>query len=373
VLKLEEDAVLGALWDRVQPWGDCIAEPAAKAAGVQQVLQTSVGPVSEEEQLFWTFVWLRQEAWHARFVEKRLWPWSFDHVLNTARFTNVYRCLDRGTQYLVEEVLEPVVTGPADTQTEDSMFALMVYRLFNKIETFEAVRGVAMFGVRKALEPGSLLHMYNCLKQAERAGPLHTGAYMCVSTPRVDPNGDRVADAVNQIVALAGAARLIGMHRRRGPVKLMQTYAIVSKVNGFGPFLSYMCATDSCWPLASLEGGSVTGGDVDSWVKCGPGAKKGLQLVTGWQPKAADEDAAVKRLVSRQQIVFAALSLKFRHLWFNGSPLWLSCLDVEHSLCEFHKYWRVLGGGHVKTRWSMLPESVWRPRCLTLPAYSQEV
>src|SRR5690606_31065663 len=48
------------------------------------------------------------------------------------RFTNVYRAADRVSQYLIRDV---IYTGPQDA--EEMTFRILLFKLFNKIETWE--------------------------------------------------------------------------------------------------------------------------------------------------------------------------------------------------------------------------------------------
>ena len=59
-------------------------------------------------------------------------PWSDDPVLSAHRFTNVYRAADRVSQYLIRNVL---YDGPQDA--EEVFFRALLFKLFNRIETWE--------------------------------------------------------------------------------------------------------------------------------------------------------------------------------------------------------------------------------------------
>src|SRR5947199_59339 len=83
--------------------------------------------------LFWWFVCERQSIWRRRYIEKRPPPWTQDQILRTARFTNVYRELDPGTDYLIRNILE---TSHGD---EDKIFNVMVYRLIGRLETYKRI------------------------------------------------------------------------------------------------------------------------------------------------------------------------------------------------------------------------------------------
>lgn len=63
------------------------------------------------------------------------YPWTEDSILNRFSFTNVYRCLDRVSQYLISHVLY----NGKHYEPEDIFFRILLFKHFNKIETWEAL------------------------------------------------------------------------------------------------------------------------------------------------------------------------------------------------------------------------------------------
>ena len=90
---------------------------------------------------FFEFVYKRQIVWQSR-SDGKPWPWTQDKLLQKYNFCNVYRELDRGTIYFRAEVekarLRDAVSLSADDLLKDVLWRSVVYRLMNKIETFEA-------------------------------------------------------------------------------------------------------------------------------------------------------------------------------------------------------------------------------------------
>lgn len=60
-------------------------------------------------------------------------PWTDDEVLRNGKFCNVYRCLDRVSQYL----LSHVIYNGKKYEPEDIFFRILLFKHFNKIETWE--------------------------------------------------------------------------------------------------------------------------------------------------------------------------------------------------------------------------------------------
>ena len=60
-------------------------------------------------------------------------PWTDDPILQNFKFTNVYRCLDRVSQYL----LRRVIYNGKQYEPEDMFFRILVFKHFNKCETWD--------------------------------------------------------------------------------------------------------------------------------------------------------------------------------------------------------------------------------------------
>ena len=89
---------------------------------------------SEVFDSYWKFATKRQEIFYNRFNENPH-PWIDDEILNTYKFTNVYRASDRVSQYLIREVIYK------NEQTlEEMFFRILLFKIFNKIETWELLK-----------------------------------------------------------------------------------------------------------------------------------------------------------------------------------------------------------------------------------------
>ena len=78
---------------------------------------------------YWRFAAERQ-AIFLRRMENLVGPWTQDPILQRYKFTNVYRVLDRVSQYLIRTVI-----GGAHRADEDVLFRILLFKLFNKIQS----------------------------------------------------------------------------------------------------------------------------------------------------------------------------------------------------------------------------------------------
>jgi len=90
------------------------------------VLKTT--PVFE---YYWKFAFERQEIFFRRIAGAPP-PWTADPILREFKFTNAYRASDRVSQYLIKHV---IYVG--DQTPDELIFRILVFKMFNRIETWE--------------------------------------------------------------------------------------------------------------------------------------------------------------------------------------------------------------------------------------------
>ena len=81
---------------------------------------------------YWEFAVKRQNIFFNR-MENKIFPWTDDEILKKFKFTNAYRASDRVSQYLIRNV----IYREEDYTPEDVCFRILLFKLFNKVETWE--------------------------------------------------------------------------------------------------------------------------------------------------------------------------------------------------------------------------------------------
>lgn len=84
---------------------------------------------------YWRFAAKRQDLFMRRITGSPL-PWTDDPILATHRFTNAYRAADRVSQYLIRRVLYE-----GAQRVEETFFRALLFKFFNRIETWEELVG----------------------------------------------------------------------------------------------------------------------------------------------------------------------------------------------------------------------------------------
>ena len=83
-------------------------------------------------RLFFETMYERQMIWKRRFIDKKERPWTDNPIFQTSKFTNVYRELDRNSQWLIKNIILD-----DKLSLKNLIWKMMVFRFFNCPETFE--------------------------------------------------------------------------------------------------------------------------------------------------------------------------------------------------------------------------------------------
>lgn len=265
-------------------------------------------------------------------------PWTKDEILRTYRFCNVHREDDKVTMWFKQYVREPLRESPR------VLLATVVFRLFNRIETGEAIfcddalLGIGHSAFAEFAEFGDVRVLRRAiLKRLGKSGPYVTGAYI-ISSPPGYPKLDGVLEVIRRFHKNSDWQTWAkNMIEHPTPHGLEETWLWLSKQDYLGKFHSYEIVTD-LRHTALLERAP----DVMHWANPGPGAKRGANRI--FRGNKGDH-------VTREQVID---EMRILLSWSRDPKLWphdpswptWEMRTVEHTLCEFDKMERVrLGEG----------------------------
>ncbi len=286
---------------------------------------------SDRLNLFWWFIYERQNIWHKRFVQKLPLPWTKDPVIQNERFTNVYRELDPGTQYVIKVILDIQAPKP------DKIFNTMLYRLVGRSETHAAI------GFQKLItfDPDYLEYSLKRIRDTSST-PIFTAAYM-VSAYTLMGSKDKVENVV-RLFALLHKDFHIFYSRLNSCRSAAQVYDVVRSVCGFGNFLAYQVLVDLLYPLHVYDNTPLLPYSHDDWASAGPGAQRGISMLLKEVKKVEYLDV-MRWLRNNQTSEFNRLDLDFPYLIdCNGKCVDISLANIQNCLCEFHKYVKISEG-----------------------------
>lgn len=298
--------------------------------------------IQEPLDLFWQFICERQNVWYRRAVLQEEPPWTDDEILQRYRFTNVYRELDPGTQYAIQEILEREEAKP------DKIFNVMIYRLIGRSATHEHVGFQRLDEFDTALFEEALKTRRDAHKE-----PVFTGAYMVSGYNQMGSS-----DKIENISRLFGEVQdqFADFYTEvETATELKQVYEVIRDLPGFGNFLSYQVLVDLLYPLQVCNGDSLLPFTHDDWASAGPGAQRGLKTLLR-DPKKHTYLEVMRWLRQYQTEEFDRLNLDFPYLQDNiGQRIELSLADIQNCLCEFYKYHKIINDdGRARRRFRIL-------------------
>lgn len=265
---------------------------------------------------YWRFASERQEMFMRRVRGSRP-PWTDDQILRVHRFTNTYRASDRVSQYLIRHVIYEGSQKP-----EEVFFRTMLFKLFNKIETWETLRtklgaviwrGFTFEAYAKVLD--------RLLADGER---IYSAAYIMPSpafgSPRKHRNHLRLIEHMMDDRATRKLAKA---------ASLREVFELLRGYPSLGDFLAFQFAID-------LNYSELTEFSEMEFVVAGPGARDGIRKCFK-DTAGLTEAEVIQVMAERADAEFERLGVRFHSLW--GRTLQL--IDCQNIFCEVSKYARV--------------------------------
>lgn len=271
---------------------------------------------SAPESLFWYWV-NERHAIYVRRSEGAPKPWTEDPILQTYKFTNVFRQLDRGTVWLTDNFIGP----HADDDTALLMFNIGWYRLFNWTGTGDLI------GWQTNWRPKTVTKR---LKSAEAKGDqIFTGAHIVWSEGGI-PKIDGIIQQCNELWRKRVYLVSIARYTRT----LRGTFDELTQIRGIGSFIAYEIVSDLRHTRLLTDAR-----DINTWANVGPGAMRGLRRL---DPKITPKEALPAMI---------GLLARSRTSTLSHVPD-MELRDIEHSLCEFDKFCRIkFGEGKTRSRY----------------------
>jgi alpha-glutamyl/putrescinyl thymine pyrophosphorylase clade 1 len=276
-------------------------------------------PRPEVFDAYWRFAAERQRIFELR-RDDPAGPWTDDPILRRYKFCNTFRASDRISQYLISRVI--YAPAAADLPPEDVFLRIVLFRLFSKERTWEALEQ-ATGGVRRAtLDPERLSRVLNALRGD---GPIYTAAFILCAH---DAYGHRVKHRNHlELVSRMFAPNALGADLA-GASSLRDVYEALRAWPMIGAFMGYQLAVD-------LNYSDHLDFDENDFTVPGPGAVRGLNKVFADFGDRTPQQL-IMEMVERQDEHFERLGISWSGLF--GRPL--HAIDCQGLFCETDKYAR---------------------------------
>jgi hypothetical protein len=267
---------------------------------------------------YWRFAAERQNVFFNRLNET-FPPWSKDPILQLHKFTNAYRATDRVSQFLISEVIHK-----GSQQAEELIFRIILFKLFNKIDTWQFL--ARTFG-EISFETYEFSRYDQALSSYKKGGnAIYSGAYIMASAKSkfgFDFKHQNHLKLIELILEKQTFNRIVQA------TSMERLYTVLKELPSIGSFLAYQYAID-------INYSTLTNFSEMEFVKAGPGARDGIRKCFVDLGEMSEEDI-IRYMADSQEFEFSRLGIEFKNLW--GRPLQL--IDCQNLFCEVDKYSRL--------------------------------
>ena len=277
---------------------------------------------------FAAFIHLRQEVHVRRTRDPTLTaPFTDNETLQNFYFTNIFREADNGTKYYRRQMFEQHKELTPE-ELPEVLFQTYIYRLVNKKLTFQRFGGIPTDSEWAKFRE----FMKTCMREEREER----------DKPKKKQNKDKLEKFFTQAHINQGENKTaitieyVKNHKERmakqilTATSLKKVWEVVKTPPHVGDFLSWQITADICeLKLIKLR---------EDFAALGPGARAGLRKVFDDKVSVSDEQEMTKTLTRLMDPVFEKLGISFHYFLGRG----ISMKAIEHSLCEFDKFYRAV-------------------------------
>ena len=224
-------------------------------------------------------------------------PWTDDPVIARHKFTNAYRASDRASQYLIRNVIYE-----GDQSVPEVFFRTILFKLFNKIETWELLRS----RLGEITWEGYSSDRFDSVLTSALASKTRIYSAAYIMPPGSGAFGHRQKHR-NHLKLLERMMEDEVPHQITDATSMRQAFEILRSYPMIGDFLAYQFITD-------LNYSEICDFSEMEFVVPGPGARDGIhKCFTDFG--GLSEPDIIRLVTDRQEYEFERLGLTFRSLW----------------------------------------------------------
>ncbi len=275
---------------------------------------------SEAYRYYWKFATERQNIFFNRFNNNNLDTFTEDEIFKEYKFTNAYRASDRVSQFMIKRV----IYNGNNYSNDDMLFRILLFKLFNKIETWEYLElklgDINWYNFNYRVYNDILTHYLS------KGNRVYSNAYMMPPATKVFHQERKHS---NHLLLLEFMMKDKLSDKILNSKSLQKIYLYLLSYPSLGPFLAFQYAID-------INYSTLSNFSENDFVVAGPGAKDGISKCFQ-NYKDFSLEYIIKYVTERQDNEFKRYGLDFQSLW--GRKLHL--IDCQNLFCEISKYTRV--------------------------------
>ena len=314
-------------------------------------------------QLFFETMYERMMIWKRRFVEGLPSPWTKDVILRDYKFTNVYRELDRNSQWQINNILLDSSLTPLNL-----IWKMMVFRFFNNPETFK--RGIEWRGWRNGIPDWKDYNendFASFIEEVRKSGQNpYTNAYCINSISTPGKSRDYCYTRLVIPTLHKRVPQLISEIRNAdSPEEIISNLKTIPAV---ADFIAHEFYQDFTY-IPRYTNRVFMNFNQNDYTNVGPGASVGIRLIYPNLKTEQEQKQAIYWLRddAEQQLTKIGIDKgepmkylewdKERREYQLVEKCNITLHQIEMWLCEFQKYWKMLVG-EGKQRSKFIPHSI---------------
>lgn len=278
---------------------------------------------NEAFQYFFFFMQERMNIFWKKYYQEPF-PWTQSLVLREYKFTNVYRACDRVSQYLLQKVIYD--NNQSSLKEEDILLRILIFKVFNKIETWKYIESKIGRLERKTFNADQLSKI---LDERIKETPIFNGAYIMTGSQsnynRYNSKHKRWLKMVEKEILKPGLLSKIIQS-----TSLEEIYKHLISCSFIGNFLAYQYSID-------FNYSEVINYDENSFVKAGIGAIRGIHKCFENIGKYSYEDI-IKYTSENVEVYQEKYGFNNFKSLFGRMP---TLIDYQNCFCETDKLLRV--------------------------------
>ncbi len=288
--------------------------------------------------LYWYFAFERQNIFWEKLKGEKT-PWTKDKILQEYKFCNSYRANDRVSQYL----LKHVIYNGKHYSDEDTLFRIVLFKLFNKESTWELLEEKFCDITLANFDRDSYSRVLNEAK--DRGIKIYNDAYISCANKAFG----YAKKHDNHLALLDKMFKKDNIVKQLKECKHMEeAFNILKSYPLIGNFMAYQLVTD-------LNYSPVLNFREDEFCVAGPGSIRGINKCFLNKGKFSYEEI-IKYMYVHQEEEFKRLNLDFKKIGKRK----LQLIDCQNIFCELDKYLRVykpeLKSNRVKIKKKYVPK-----------------
>lgn len=255
-------------------------------------------------------------------------PWTDDPFLRDYKFTNVYRELDRNSQWEIRNI---IIRNLSD---EDTLFQVLVFRIFNNPEFFDFNKkkygwksGIPSFHeyVQKDFEQAIL--DYRATGKNPFTTSYLTNSKACPGKTRDWCFGNVIVPSYHERVP----SLLKEIKQHKTPEQTAKSFYLLKSA---GWFVAHEFYISLCYIAKYREKSFFPWTEMD-WTNVGPGASLGIRIIFPNLDNTKLQKEAIYKLHAMSQSKMPNFE------WLDDSKEW-TLHQIEFCLCEFSKYFKMM-------------------------------